>query len=156
MQLLSHVVMNQWARFDEIETIALKSSTGSSQSQAKGIGRLPIDPRLTKLLDLDIRISLSWDPIWTTSTSGSSSRRERRAYYGHNRTTIGGLVSRDFTQATGPEEYVIKTAIPANTWSRPTFFGSSAQSVDRTVTLQLSCLRTTAAQREAAVDSRSG
>ncbi len=33
-------------------------------------------------------------------------------YYGRNRTPSGGLVSRDFTQGYGPEEYMIRVGIP--------------------------------------------
>ncbi len=35
-------------------------------------------------------------------------------YYGRNRTPSGGLVSRDFTQGYGPEEYMIRVGIPGN------------------------------------------
>jgi len=138
MQLLAHVVMNQWARFDEIETIALMELNRIiAKAKAKGIEDIPLDPRLIQLLDLDIRISLSWDAdltdidLWVIEPSGE------RAYYGHNRTTIGGLVSRDFTQGYGPEEYVIKTAMPGEYVVKTNFYGSSAQTLTGAVTLQL-------------------
>ena len=34
------------------------------------------------------------------------------AYYGHRRTRLGGLVSRDFTRGYGPEEYMLRRALP--------------------------------------------
>ena len=42
--------------------------------------------------------------LWVTEPSGE------KAFYEHNRTTIGGLVSRDFTQGYGPEEYLVRRA----------------------------------------------
>ena len=44
--------------------------------------------------------------LWVTEPSGE------KAFYQHNRTTIGGLVSRDFTQGYGPEEYMVRAIAP--------------------------------------------
>ncbi|MBN1960424.1 MAG: DUF2135 domain-containing protein [Deltaproteobacteria bacterium] len=138
MELLAHVVMNRWDRFEEIELIALMELNRIiPKAKAKGIKIIPIDPRLVKLLDLDVRISLSWDTdltdidLWVIEPSGE------KAYYGHNQTTIGGLVSRDFTQGYGPEEYVLKKAMHGTYKIETNFFGSRAQSLTGAVTLQL-------------------
>ena len=51
---------------------------------------------------------LTWDAdqtdidLWVTEPSGE------KCFYGHNRTTIGGLLSRDFTDGYGPEEYCLR------------------------------------------------
>jgi tetratricopeptide (TPR) repeat protein len=138
MSLLAHVVMNQWDRFDEIELIALMELNAIiPKARRAGVRDIPIDSRLIKLLDLDVRISMTWDAdltdmdLWVIEPSGE------KAYYGHNRTTIGGLVSRDFTQGYGPEEYVLRRAMPGKYVIKTNFYGSSSQTLTGAVALQL-------------------
>ncbi|MFH1808975.1 MAG: DUF2135 domain-containing protein, partial [Pseudomonadota bacterium] len=138
LELLTHVVMNRWDRFDEIEVIALMELNRMiPRAKKKGVTQIPLDPRLIKNLDVDTRIVMTWDAdltdmdLWVIEPSGE------KAYYGHNRTTIGGLVSRDFTQGYGPEEYVLKKAMHGEYTVQTNFFGSSAQSMIGAVTLQL-------------------
>ena len=51
------------------------------------------------------------------------------AFYGHNRTARGGLVSQDITDGYGPEEYLIRKA-PAGSYAISTnYFGSRQQTV---------------------------
>ena len=62
-----------------------------------------------KNLDCDVRIVLTWDAdltdvdLWVTEPSGE------KCFYDHNRTTIGGMLCRDFTQGYGPEEYCLRS-----------------------------------------------
>jgi len=138
LELLSHVVMNRWDRFDEIEVIALMELNRMiPRARKKGVGEVNLDKRLIKNLDVDTRIVMTWDAdltdmdLWVIEPSGE------KAYYGHNRTTIGGLVSRDFTQGYGPEEYVLRKAMHGEYTVQTNFYGSSAQSMIGAVTLQL-------------------
>ena len=75
-----------------------------------GVSSLPVDPRLVKLLDVDVRIILTWDADLTDIDLHVVEPSGETAFYGHNRTVIGGLVSRDFTQGYGPEEYAVRRA----------------------------------------------
>ncbi len=138
MELLAHVVMRTWDRFSEIELIALMELNNIiPKAKAAGVESIPIDPRLIKLLDVDVRISLSWDAdltdidMWVIEPTGE------KAYYSNNRTRIGGLVSRDFTQGYGPEEYVIHEAMPGTYTVKANYFGSRAQTLTGAVTVQL-------------------
>jgi uncharacterized protein YfaP (DUF2135 family) len=138
MALLAHVVLNTWDRFAEIELIALMELNHMiPKARAAGIKEIPIDTRLIKLLDVDLRVSLSWDAdltdidMWVIEPTGE------KAYYGNNRTPIGGLVSRDFTQGYGPEEYLIHRALPGTYKVQANYFGSRAQTLTGAVTVQL-------------------
>ena len=71
-----------------------------------------LDQRLLKTLDLDVRISLAWDADLTDVDLHVYEPTGERAYYGNNRTQIGGLVSRDIRDGYGPEEYVLRKAFP--------------------------------------------
>ena len=106
------------------------------RAKVAGLAHVPVDPRLIKLLDVDVRIVLTWDTdqtdidLWITEPSGE------KAFYSHPRTRIGGHVSRDFTQGYGPEEYILKKAMPGAYTIEANYFGSSAPKLIGTVTLQ--------------------
>lgn len=131
MDLLHHVILNSWANFPEIEIIALMELNRLIHfAQQKGIA-IPteIDSRLIRLLDLDVRISMSWDADLTDIDLHVFEPTGEHAYYGHNRTQIGGLVSRDFTQGYGPEEYVLHRAYPGAYTVKAHYYGSHQQMI---------------------------
>ncbi|MDM8555993.1 DUF2135 domain-containing protein [Desulfococcaceae bacterium HSG7] len=131
MNLLYHVVLNAWSRFPEIEIIALMELNRLIHFASQAGVDIPntIDPRLRRLLDLDIRISMSWDADNTDVDIHIFEPTGEHAYYSHNLTAIGGLVSRDFTDGYGPEEYVIRKAIPGDYIIKAHYYGSSQQDI---------------------------
>ncbi|MGP1667649.1 MAG: hypothetical protein ACTS5I_17460, partial [Rhodanobacter sp.] len=91
MDLLHHVIMNRWDHFPEIEIVALMELNRLIHlAQQQGIS-IPtaIDGRLIRLLDLDVRISMSWDADLTDVDLHVFEPTGEHAYYGHNRTEIG-------------------------------------------------------------------
>ncbi len=138
IELLYHVVLNRWDRFEEIElTALLELNRIIPLAKQAGVTGIPVDERLIQRLDLDIRIVMTWDAdltdldLWVTEPSGE------KAMYNHPLTTIGGKVSRDFTQGYGPEEYLLRRAMPGPYKIETNFFGSSAQALIGAVTLQV-------------------
>ncbi len=142
IELLSQVVMGRWDnRFPEIEVIALEEVNRIiPRAKAAGVSVVPLDPRLIKLLDVDVRIVMTWHAdntdvdLWVTEPSGE------KAFYDHNRTTIGGLVSRDFTQGYGPEEYMVRRAAHGTYKIEANYFGSQATRLTGPVTVQVDVL----------------
>ena len=92
------------------------------------------------MLDVDVRIVMTWSAdntdidLWVTEPSGE------KAYYEHNRTTIGGLVSCDFTQGYGPEEYLVRRAAHGMYKIDANYFGSQATRLLGPVTVQVDVL----------------
>ncbi|MEK7484346.1 MAG: DUF2135 domain-containing protein, partial [Planctomycetota bacterium] len=136
MALLYQVVMGYWDRFSEIETIALMElnrviavTERLPQWKSLNIKYPALDTRLRKLLEIDVRILLSWDAdltdvdLWVLEPSGE------KAFYGYQRTFMGGLVSRDFTQGYGPEEYCLKKLVPGSYEIQANYYGSTQQSL---------------------------
>lgn len=143
MALLFQVVMQDWNRFPEIEVIALMElnrllviSETLPDTFKVDLNRPALDGRLKKLLDVDVRISLSWDAdltdidLWVTEPTGE------KAFYSNPRTSIGGLVSRDFTQGYGPEEYVLKKAVSGEYLIQANYYGSSTQTLTGPATVK--------------------
>lgn len=138
LDALATVVLDEWERFAEIELIALvEFNEILPRAQALGTIRVPLDPRLIEPLDMDVRIVMSWDADMTDMDLHVREPSGEEAYYGHNRTRIGGRVSRDFTQGYGPEEYSIRRAMNGEYEVRTKFFGSSAAQLQGAVTLTI-------------------
>lgn len=139
IRLLNEVVLGEWdGRFAEIEVIALMELNAMlPKARAAGVKKIPVDERLVKLLDADVRIVMTWHAdntdidLWVIEPSGE------KAFYGHNRTTIGGLVSQDFTGGYGPEEYVVRKAQNGMYKIQANYFGSQATKLLGAVTVQV-------------------
>ena len=73
-------------------------------------GKKPDVPELDKefryLIDVDVRIILSWDADNTDIDIHVLEPNGEEAYYSHRRTSSGGFVSQDITTGYGPEEYL--------------------------------------------------
>ena len=137
MQLLYEVVSNKWNRFPEIEIIALMELNRLINLAKQKSINIPeyIDKRLIRNLDLDLRISMSWDADLTDVDLHVFEPTGEHAYYAHNLTAKGGLVSRDFTQGYGPEEYVLRKAVPGSYKIKAHYFGSHQQTMCGTCTV---------------------
>ena len=140
MDLLAHVVNNQWERFDEIEVIALMELNAVwadfTHRFPSDKARFPVDERLKKLLDLDLRIVMTWDADMTDVDIHVTEPSGELAMYDHNLTTIGGLVSKDFTQGYGPEEYCLHQAMHGAYKIEANYYGSQASQLMGPVTVQ--------------------
>ncbi len=131
MHLFYKVVNRSWDRFPEIETVVLVELNHLIfRAGLEGI-KVPemIDNRLIRHLDLDIRISMSWDADLTDVDLHVFDPDGGHAYYGHNLTLIGGLVSKDFTDGYGPEEYLLRNAKPGTYIVKAHYFGSHQQTI---------------------------
>ena len=139
IELLTEVVLRRWdGRFPEIEVIALEElNQVLPRAKAAGVTKIALDPRLIKLLDVDVRIVMTWHAdatdidLWVTEPSGE------KAYYQHDRTTIGGLVSRDFTGGYGPEEYLLRKAMHGTYRIEANYYGSRATRLLGPVTVEV-------------------
>lgn len=139
LNLLRDVVLKRWdERFTEIEVTAIEElNRALVHAKAWGLEKVDLDPRLLKLLDVDVRIVMTWHAdntdidLWVTEPSGE------KALYQHNRTTIGGLVSRDFTGGYGPEEYMVRKALHGRYKIEANYFGSQAVRMLGPVTVQV-------------------
>lgn len=137
IDLLYQVVTGKWDRFAEIEVIALMELNALiPRARAAGVRNISVDPRLIRLLDVDVRVVLTWDADLTDMDLWVTEPSREKAYYGHRRTRIGGHMSRDFTRGYGPEEYILRKAMRGSYKVQANYFGSSAPRLVGSVTLQ--------------------
>ncbi len=131
MHLFYDVITRSWDRFPEIEIVALMELNRLVHFASREGITVPdrIDKRLIQNLDLDIRISMSWDADLTDVDLHVFEPDGGHAYYAHNKTFIGGLVSKDFTEGYGPEEYILHNAMPGTYIIKAHYYGSHQQTL---------------------------
>ena len=133
MSLLHQVVLGKWdRRLQEIQVTALMELNRLLAKvdrllpeEQKRILQPGLDPSLIGVLDVGLRIVLSWDSdltdidLWVIEPTGN------KVFYKEPLSIIGGLLSRDFTLGYGPEEYLLKEPIPGNYKIRARYFEAS-------------------------------
>ncbi len=140
LELLNKVVLGNWPRFPEVELPVLMEANAIAAKAQRLPGvhdfHNPLAARLQKNLDLDVRVVMTWDAdqtdidLWVTEPSGE------KCYYGHNRTVIGGLLSHDFTDGYGPEEYCLRKLMPGKYVIQANYYGSRQQELTGPATVQ--------------------
>jgi len=135
---LYEVAARPWdGRFAEIGLIALSELNALIAAHPRAIDSARFDPRLLRNLPVDLRVVLSWDAdnsdmdLWVTDPNGE------RAYYGNRLTRQGGRMSADLTGGYGPEEFMLRKAMPGKYTVHANYYGNRQQLVAGAVTLRL-------------------
>jgi len=133
------VILSNWdTRFSQIEVTAIMdlnraiiySNLFSFHHDLKPL----VDERLLSPIVIDLRVVLIWDTDMTDVELHITEPTQEECYCFHNKTSLGGMLSRDFTKGYGPEEYLLRNAAPGeykimiklfNSFSRYT--GTTAQ-----------------------------
>ena len=142
MALFEKVILGTWNRTAEIELFALEELNALIAwiDRAEWAGskkpEVPqLDARLRKNLDVDVRIVMAWDADATDVDLHVLEPTGEEAFFSHNRTEIGGLVSRDITDGYGPEEYLVRQAFKGAYAIKAKYYGSRQQTVTGPATL---------------------
>jgi tetratricopeptide (TPR) repeat protein len=140
MRLLWAVVKQEWQRFPEIELTALLELNRLIRLAEKKNISIPeqIEQRFRTTLDLDLRISLSWDADLTDVDLHVLEPTGEHAYYGYRNTRQGAMVSRDVRDGYGPEEYLLKKAVKGVYTIKAHYYASDQQSLCGPCTVMVS------------------
>lgn len=137
--LLYKVVTGKWnSKFNEIELTALtelnhviEAMKTNEKYKSKVEEYLKkIDKRFIYKMDCAIRISMAWDTDSTDIDLHCYDPNGEHIFYSHNLSEDGGMISRDFTQGYGPEEFLQRT-VPKSGVFKVTakYFASHQQSL---------------------------
>lgn len=137
IERLYEVVTRPWdGRFPEIEILVAHEMNSLIVRSPVPPDLSQIDPRLIAAMPTDLRVVLNWDAdnvdmdLWVTDPRGE------KCFYSHSRTAIGGLMSADFTGGYGPEEFLLKKAMPGEYRIEVDYYGSSRQRIAGPVHIQ--------------------
>ena len=84
-----------------------------------------IDKGLLAAMPVDVRVVINWNMNNTDIDLHVTDPNGERCYYSHNRTEIGGRLSRDITQGYGPEQFMLRNAIRGKYGVYINYFGDS-------------------------------
>ncbi len=138
--LLWEVGCRRWENTPDVEIVSLMElnrvlARAERRGWAEVARAAPVDRRVRKLLTLDLRVSLSWDADLTDVDLHLFEPTGEHAFYEHQLTRMGGLVSRDVTQGYGPEEYLVRRALPGEYTVKVHYYGSGQQTVTGPATM---------------------
>lgn len=135
---LYHVVENDWNdRFPNIEALVAYEMNSVISNCGEELELGHINENFLYEMPTDLRVVLNWDTdacdmdLWVTDPLGE------KCLYSHNRTQTGGRMSNDFTGGYGPEEFIIKKAVPGEYKIQVNYFGTRQQTVLGPTTIQV-------------------
>ena len=124
-------------RFPDIELIAI-GELNKVIAESKGtVNTSNYWEEILVNMPVDIRVVMTWDADNTDIDLWVTDPKDEKCFYSHPRTKIGGLMSKDFTRGYGPEEFLLKDALPGTYKVEANYYGSSAQKLQGPVVLQL-------------------
>lgn len=111
--LLNAVALTpQDGAWEGIDMIALVELNALIPRLKKLGGAIHVDPRLIALMDVDIRVVVDWSTDASDLDLWVDEPNRERAIYDNQLTAIGGHLSDDMTEGYGPEEYLLRHAVP--------------------------------------------
>ena len=138
LNMFYSVIQRDWdVRFPDIQLIAIHEMNAMIETCKEELNLEQIDKRFLKNLPVDLRVILTWDAdntdldLWVTDPNGE------KCYYAQNETGIGGRMSNDFREGYGPEEFLLKKAIPGKYSIQANYYGSNQQVLSGTTTIQV-------------------
>lgn len=136
--LLWNVVKKPWdGRFRDVNLIALGELNALIGTAKTRINTANMDSRFLRNLPVDVRVVLNWDTDNSDMDLHVIDPRGEECFYSHARTELGGRISADVTGGYGPEEFLLKRAVPGTYKVRANYFGTRQQSVIGATTVVL-------------------
>ncbi|MFN8359241.1 MAG: VIT domain-containing protein [Candidatus Kapaibacterium sp.] len=135
---LYRVITKKWdSRFSEVELIALSELNHVLYQSKNTVKTAGYDSRLLAHMPVDVRVVLNWDADNCDMDLWVFDPNNEKCFYSNRRTRIGGLLSRDMTGGYGPEEFLLKKALPGKYSVQVQYFGSRQQKAAAPTTIQL-------------------
>lgn len=138
VDLLYEVVKTKWdTRFPGINVLVAHEMNAVLAKSKSPVSTSDIDPQFLAELPTDIRVVLNWDADAVDMDLWVIDPRGEKCYYQNRETAIGGYMSNDFTGGYGPEEFLIKKAMPGIYKVQINYYGSRQQRIAGPTTVQV-------------------
>lgn len=137
-ELLWEVVKGNWdARFRDVNLIALGELNALLARTRPAIRVKGMDQAFQRNLPVDIRVVLNWDTNDSDMDLHVVDPRGETCFYGHQATALGGRISADVTGGYGPEEFLLRRAVPGKYLIKANYYGTRQQTVIGATTVKL-------------------
>lgn len=94
-----------------------------------------INSSILETLPVDVRVVINWNINNTDIDLHVTDPNGERCYYGNRKTIIGGNISKDNTRDYGPEEFLLKKAIPGKYIVEVDYYGDTRVKVEGPTTV---------------------
>lgn len=137
LDLYCYIMGKNWRRFDIIKEVVLNEMNALIGVHRKKLDISNVEPSYIMAMPDDVRIVMDWSTndndidLWVDDPS------KERCMYSHKRTAAGGKISADFTGGYGPEEFIIKKAIPGEYKVYTNYYSDGRQSLTGPATIYL-------------------
>lgn len=137
LDLYCYIMGKNWRRFDIIKEVVLNEMNALIGVHRKKLDISNVEPSYIMAMPEDVRIVMDWSTndndidLWVDDPS------KERCMYSHKRTAAGGKISADFTGGYGPEEFIIKKAIPGEYKVYTNYYSDGRQSLTGPATIYL-------------------
>eukprot|EP01124_Arcella_intermedia_P021407 TRINITY_DN2998_c0_g1_i4.p1 TRINITY_DN2998_c0_g1~~TRINITY_DN2998_c0_g1_i4.p1 ORF type:complete len:2001 (-),score=648.20 TRINITY_DN2998_c0_g1_i4:83-6085(-) len=137
-QLFNKIFEKKWdSRFAQIELTAIEEMNRMvSYLEFFGLQHDLIhllDTRLVAPVSVDLRVCVMWDTDMTDVELEVVEPSGERCYTFNNKTTSGGMISRNFSHGYGPQEYLLRSAPPGKYTINVKLFSSMSKVTGTTV-----------------------
>lgn len=129
--LLSH----QWTKFSGINDILLVEFNHLVATHGDKLTINEKYKQFIKPMPADIRIVIDWCSNENDIDLWVFDPADEKCYYGHKNTNIGAKISTDFMVGYGPEEFILKDAIPGKYKVSVNYYNDRRQSITGPVTV---------------------
>ena len=134
--------------FKGIENIAKNEIRNLIQIYKEDLDISKIDKELIEPVNYDVRIIIDWNHNDTDIDLHIIDPNLEECFYKHNRTSIGGKISKDMTQGFGPEEFTLKNAIKGDYYVKIKYFGDRYQKIENPTFLKITIFKYYGSQKE--------
>ena len=134
-EVLERPMPGRFAGVEQIVLVELNRLVSRSRAAGVKLDTGGLDAAFLQPVEADLRVVINWDTdasdmdLWVTDITGE------KCYYSHRLTTHGGHLSRDVTQGYGPEEYLVRKALPGPYLIQAHYYGTRSQKMLAPVTL---------------------
>lgn len=137
-ELLWDVVKGSWdSRFRDVNLIALGELNALLARTRQAVHVKGMEKAFQRNLPVDIRVVLNWDTNDSDMDLHVVDPRGETCFYGHQATALGGRISADVTGGYGPEEFLLRKAIPGKYLIKANYYGTRQQTVIGATTVKL-------------------
>lgn len=134
--LLYSILIKTWdGRFGGIKIVII-NELNNILSLHPEVKRSQYDPRLISPMPVDLRIVINWSSDNTDIDLWVIDPYKEKTYYSNKISRIGGKISNDITQGYGPEEFMIRDAVPGVYKIQANYYGNTQQKITIPVTIR--------------------
>jgi TonB-dependent SusC/RagA subfamily outer membrane receptor len=129
LTLLESIPVKHWGNYEDkfrgIKSIIINEWNNTLKQAPKTIDST--FKLLQANMPVDIRICLDWNRDNTDIDLHVIDALQEEVYYSHKESKMGGRISNDFTQGYGPEEFLLKKALPGKYKAFINYYGDTQQ-----------------------------